>query len=108
MPLKVLEVGKFLMLRKLWRLWIIIQMPFLLVANIFEYLESKKKPVILDVGSNIGAYTIPVAAMNRRVIAVDMMKDNLDIIKKSLHMENLTRYVNLENSVLRYVKCVEW
>ena len=46
--------------------------------------------------------------MNRRVIAVDMMKDNLDIIKKSLQMENLTRYVNLENSVLRYVECVEW
>ena len=46
--------------------------------------------------------------MNRRVIAVDMMKDNLDIIKKSLQMENLTRYVNLENSVLRYVECVKW
>ena len=46
--------------------------------------------------------------MNRRVIAVDMMKDNLDIIKMSLQMENLTRYVNLENSVLRYVECVAW
>ena len=45
--------------------------------------------------------------MNRRVVAVDMMNDNLDIIKKSLQMENLTRYVNLENNVLRYVECVE-
>ena len=46
--------------------------------------------------------------MNRRVVAVDMMNDIFDIIKKSLQKKNLKRYVNLENNVLRCVECVEW
>ena len=56
----------------------------------------------LDAGSNIGAFTIPVATMRRKVLAVDMMSDNLAYIKKSLQMANLTQYVQLIHNALRW------
>ena len=56
----------------------------------------------LDAGSNIGAFTIPVATMRRKVLAVDMMSDNLAYIRKSLQMANLTQYVQLIHNALRW------
>ena len=35
-------------------------------------------------------YTLMVAAMKRKVIAVDIMKQNIDFIKTSLRLMNLT------------------
>ena len=52
----------------------------------------------LDVGSNIGMYTIVVAAMNRSVVAVDADPVNLAYIRKSLelggHTENVRTIYN--------------
>ena len=39
------------------------------------------------------AYTLPVASMRRRVVAVDMMRDNLAYIKTSLSQAGLDSYV---------------
>ena len=55
-----------------------------------------------DAGSNIGAFTIPVASMKRKVIAVDLMIENLAFIKKSLSFANLTKYVHLVNRAIRF------
>ena len=41
-----------------------------------------------DAGSNIGIYTIMMATMDRRVIAVDAMVDNLVYIRRSLKFDN--------------------
>jgi len=70
------------------------------VEKVMKAMDYYPNAVFIDAGSNIEAYTIPVATMNRRVVAVDMMNDIFDIIKKSLQKKNLKRYVNLENNVL--------
>ena len=100
--------------------------------------------VFLDIGSNIGAYTVPggnsepgivssvwgggvggglmgglrvilgsmkhialfqvptlVASMRRRVVAVDMMMDNLVFIKTSLSQGSLDNYVELVHNAVR-------
>ena len=57
--------------------------------------------VFLDAGSNIGLYTLAVAAMNRLAVAVDMMEDNLAYIRESLRRKDLTGFVRLFNNAIR-------
>ena len=54
-----------------------------------------------DIGSNIGTYTVPVAAMGRSVVAVDMMLDNLGYIRSSLDSMNRPGHVELVHNAVR-------
>ena len=66
-----------------------------------EAMTLHPEAVFLDLGSNIGAFTLPVASMGRRVVAVDLMRDNLAYIKTSLAHVGLERYVALVNNAVR-------
>ena len=48
-------------------------------------------------------YTIMVAAMDRNVVAVDAMADNLAYISKSLNIINKTEKVVLVHNPIRYI-----
>ncbi|XP_052774627.1 uncharacterized protein LOC128213132 [Mya arenaria] len=50
---------------------------------------------VLDLGCNIGVYTIFSAKLKHRVVALDPNKMNLRLLTKSLNMGGLTRYVTL-------------
>ena len=56
---------------------------------------------MIDIGCNIGAFTLPVANMKRKVVAVDMMEDNLAYIKKSLIEADILEYVQLVHNAVR-------
>ena len=56
---------------------------------------------ISDAGSNIGVFTLAVANMRRRVLAVDMMSDNLAFIRESLKLSDKTDFVELINNGIR-------
>ena len=73
-----------------------------LVSKVMEAMALHPEAVFLDLGSNIGAYTLPVASMRRRVVAVDMMRDNLAYIKTSLNQSGLQGYVELVNNAVRW------
>ena len=49
----------------------------------------------LDLGCNIGAYTVALAHQGVKVTAVDPMLENLELLSRSLAVEC---YVNLERS----------
>ena len=72
-----------------------------LVSKVMEAMALHPEAVFLDLGSNIGAYTLPVASMRRRVVAVDMMRDNLAYIKTSLSQAGLDTYVEMVNNAVR-------
>ena len=72
-----------------------------LVSKVMEAMTMHPEAVLLDLGSNIGAYTLPVASMGRRVVAVDMMRDNLAYIKTSLAQAGLESYVEMVNNAVR-------
>ena len=72
-----------------------------LVSKVMEAMTLHPGAVFLDLGSNIGAYTLPVASMRRRVVAVDMMRDNLAYIKTSLSQAGLDSYVEMVNNAIR-------
>ena len=58
------------------------------VNNVVRAMEAHPGAVFLDIGANIGMYTLVIAAMRRRVIAVDADPTNLAYIKHSLELEN--------------------
>ena len=72
-----------------------------LVTKVMEAMALHPEAVFLDLGSNVGAYTLPVASMGRRVVAVDMMRDNLAYIKTSLAQAGLESYVEMVNNAVR-------
>ena len=72
-----------------------------LVSKVMEAMTLHPEAVFLDLGSNVGAYTLPVASMRRRVVAVDMMRDNLAYIKTSLAQAGLESYVEMVNNAVR-------
>ena len=72
-----------------------------LVSKVMEAMTLHPEAVFLDLGSNIGAYTLPVASMRRRVVAVDMMRDNLAYIKTSLDQASLESYVEMVHNAVR-------
>ena len=72
-----------------------------LVTMVMEAMTLHPEAVFLDLGSNIGAYTLPVASMRRRVVAVDMMRDNLAYIKTSLSQADLDTYIEMVNNAVR-------
>ncbi|KAH3721091.1 hypothetical protein DPMN_064006 [Dreissena polymorpha] len=49
----------------------------------------------LDLGCNIGVYTISVATLGRRVTALDANRKNLEMLLTSLQIGNLTRNVTM-------------
>ena len=73
-----------------------------MVTNVMRAMDLVPDAVFIDGGSNIGVYTLAVAAMRRQVVAVDMMMDNLAYIRESLARAGLTAFVQLVNNAVRY------
>ena len=63
--------------------------------------DNREVPIVSDIASNIGAYTVPVAAMGRSVVAVDMMLDNLGYIRSSLDTMDRPGHVELVHNAVR-------
>jgi len=70
------------------------------VTKVLEVMTLHPGAVFLDIGSNIGAYTVPVAAMGRSVVAVDMMLDNLGYIRSSLDTMDRPGHVELVHNAV--------
>ena len=65
------------------------------VNNVISAMEAHPGAVFLDIGANIGMYTVVIAAMRRRVITEDADPSNLAYIRQSLQIENTTDYVEI-------------
>ena len=57
--------------------------------------------VFLDIGSNIGMYSVMMAAANRRVVAVDAVLHNLAYIHRSVVLQDNEKFVRLLNNPVR-------
>lgn len=74
------------------------------VNSVLRAMEGQPSAVFLDIGANIGMYTVVVAAMNRKVIAVDADPKNLAYIRKALVIAKKTDYVDLINNAVRLTR----
>lgn len=69
-----------------------------LVSVMLKAMSMYPSAVFLDIGSNIGTYTVLMAAAGRHVVAVDAMLNNLAYIHHSLTVGNTTQLVRLLNN----------
>ena len=60
-----------------------------LVNNILEALKKHPDTEFLDLGCNIGTYSLAAAHLGRKVIAVDAVIENLELLSKSLILGNI-------------------
>ena len=71
-----------------------------LVTNMLRALTLYHDAALVDVGCNIGMYTLMAAGMGRRVVAVDAVAENLAYVHASLKKDGRTDLVTLlHNSV---------
>jgi len=69
-----------------------------IVNLVLKALEFYPSASFLDVGANIGIYTVLAAAAGRRVVAVDAVMENLAYISTSLNQSNTGHFVSLLNN----------
>ena len=73
------------------------------VNRVIQAMAAQPSAVFLDVGANIGMYAVVIAAMKRKVIAVDADPKNLAYIRQSLDIAKTTDYVELVYNAIRWV-----
>jgi len=66
-----------------------------IVRNVVRVLNKYLDAVLLDIGCNIGMYTVVAAGMQRQVIAVDADPRNLAYLRTSLDLNNSTNNVRI-------------
>ena len=71
------------------------------VSVMLKAMSMYPSAVFLDIGSNIGMYTVMMFAAGRQVVAVDAMLVNLAYIHQSLTFGNTTQFVRLLNNPVR-------
>lgn len=70
------------------------------VRSFIKQLEEVPDCNVIDIGANIGLYTLIAAKMGRMVIAVEPIHDNLNRIHKAAHHEKVqSRIIALVNAV---------
>lgn len=71
-----------------------------LVLAMQRALQADPNMMLLDLGSNLGLYALFAAAMDRSVLAVEMLPSNVMMIQKSLTLSGLTGRVLIVNNAL--------
>lgn len=66
-----------------------------LVNNIAQFIKSKPGTEFLDIGCNIGVYTLSVAHLGIKVTAIDPLTENLELLSESLSLGKLQKNVTL-------------
>ena len=60
-----------------------------LIQMMFQILDQNPDMEFLDLGCNIGAYTVSIAKYGRRTVSVDANKNNLIFLSRSLTLGNI-------------------
>ncbi|KAH3883283.1 hypothetical protein DPMN_007238 [Dreissena polymorpha] len=66
-----------------------------LILELVKILQDNPSLTFLDIGCNVGVYTLAVAKFGRQVTAVDANRKNLEMVATSLVKGNLTEKVKL-------------
>ena len=74
-----------------------------IVNNVIRAMNAYPSAVFVDIGANIGMYTLVIAALKRKVVAVDAAPFNLAYIKQSLEISRTRDYVELIYNSIRWI-----
>ncbi|CAF1365850.1 unnamed protein product, partial [Adineta ricciae] len=65
------------------------------LTKLFQYLIDNPQMNFIDIGANVGAYTMFVASLGRQVISIECFKPSLDRIRRAIQIENVQNHVTL-------------
>jgi len=71
-----------------------------IMKRIRHALDEHPRTVFLDLGCNIGVFTLMAAKLGHRVVSVDPLRKNLFLLSRSLEQGNLTANVTLLNNAV--------
>ena len=71
----------------------------LLFADEYYPIRTRKEDVVLDVGANIGIFTLKVAKKVRRVISIEPEPQNFSILSKNIITNNLSNVTLLNLAI---------
>ncbi|XP_059146386.1 uncharacterized protein LOC131933912 [Physella acuta] len=71
-----------------------------LVLEMDKALKLDPTLMLFDIGCNIGEYTMWAAALDRRVVCVEMLTENAQRVQVSLEVSNLSDHVTIVNNAL--------
>ena len=60
----------------------------------------KKKDIVVDIGANIGYYTLLMAKLNSHVYSYEPSPDNFKILQKNVYQNNFSQNVTLHNTAV--------
>lgn len=66
-----------------------------LVQNLAAFMKSRPNTEFLDLGCNIGVYTLSLALLGVKITSIDPLTENLELLSRSLHLGKLTNNVTL-------------
>jgi FkbM family methyltransferase len=69
-----------------------------------ESSESESTVTVVDVGCNVGVYTLAAASLGHKVIAVDLVSENLRLLQQSLELSDLTSRVTLLHNAIAHTR----
>jgi len=65
------------------------------VLRIMKVLEKDSRFQFVDLGANLGTYTLPMAHIKRNVLAVEPSFETVRRLKKAIYMGNMSQYVTV-------------
>jgi len=71
-----------------------------IMTKIKKALDKDLRTVFLDIGCNIGVFTLMAAKLGHRVVSVDPLRKNLFLLSRSLEQGQLTANVTLINNAV--------
>ncbi|XP_059151015.1 uncharacterized protein LOC131937531 [Physella acuta] len=71
-----------------------------LVLEMDQALKSNPDLMLVDLGANLGEYTLWAAALGHRALAVEMVLENVRMLQTSLMLSGLSQLVTIVNNAL--------
>ncbi|XP_059151005.1 uncharacterized protein LOC131937528 isoform X1 [Physella acuta] len=72
----------------------------MLVLSMDQALKNGPELMLVDLGANLGEFTLWAAALGHRVLAVEMVLENVHMLQTSLMLSGLSQLVTIVNNAL--------
>ncbi|XP_059147682.1 uncharacterized protein LOC131935306 isoform X2 [Physella acuta] len=73
-----------------------------LMTYMMKVLREHPNMQLVDLGANVGEYTLMAASLGRHVVAVDILDSNIQLLQHSLKLSNLSHLVTVvKNAIYR-------
>lgn len=70
-----------------------------ILANIYAPFELRKNDIVLDLGANIGLFTIMVADKVKKIVSIEPEISNFNVLKKNILENNLKNVIILNKAL---------